>query len=145
MNWGNKLLLTFAVFGGGMSYLVYKAMHTEFELVEKDYYKTELQYQKVIDASKRTAALGHKLSFDQDKEEIKITLPTANAGEQIKGDIWFYCAYDSHNDRKFDLNLDSQASQSFSKSKINPGVYTVKTTWNAGGESYYSENKLEVN
>jgi nitrogen fixation protein FixH len=145
MNWGNKLLLTFVVFGSGMSYLVYRAMHTEFELVEKDYYKTELQYQKVIDASKRTAALDHKVSFEQNREEIKIIVPTSNKGDDIKGNVWFYCAYDSHNDRKFDLKPDSLAAQSFSKNKIRPGQYIVKTSWSAGGESYYSEDKLEVN
>ena len=51
MNWGNKLLITFLVFGAGISFLVYRSMHTNFELVEKDYYKSELRYQEIIDGT----------------------------------------------------------------------------------------------
>ena len=41
MNWGNKLLVTFVVFGAGMIFLVYRAVKTNYELVEKDYYKND--------------------------------------------------------------------------------------------------------
>lgn len=44
MNWGHKLTFTILVFIGLMSYLVYRSLNTDFQLVEKDYYNNELQY-----------------------------------------------------------------------------------------------------
>ena len=41
MSWGNKLLVAFIVFAAGMFYLVYRSVNTNYELVEKDYYKSE--------------------------------------------------------------------------------------------------------
>ena len=37
MNWGNKLLIAFIVFIGGISFLVYRSTQTNFEMVENDY------------------------------------------------------------------------------------------------------------
>jgi hypothetical protein len=57
MNWGNKLILAFVVFAAGMAFMVYQAVNTDFELVEKDYYKQELRYQQVIDGKAEAAKL----------------------------------------------------------------------------------------
>ena len=51
MNWGHKLMIVFIAFAAMMSYLAYRAFKTEFELVDKDYYKNELKYQEVIDGT----------------------------------------------------------------------------------------------
>ena len=42
MNWGNRLVIVFLVFGAGMGFLVYRSIKTNYELVETDYYKHEL-------------------------------------------------------------------------------------------------------
>ena len=70
MNWGNKLLLTFLVFGGLMAYLVYRSLNTNFELVEKDYYKNELKYQQVIDGSKRISDLNPSSLLKQTEKNV---------------------------------------------------------------------------
>ena len=75
MNWGNKLLITFIIFGAGIFYLVYRSMHTNFELVEKDYYKSELHYQQVIDGSNRAGELNSPVKFEQREKYIFLQLP----------------------------------------------------------------------
>ncbi|MDX2048387.1 MAG: FixH family protein [Chitinophagaceae bacterium] len=144
MNWGNKLLITFIVFGAGISYLVYRSLNTSFELVEKDYYKNELQYQQVIDGTKRANALASPVKLQKSGDQIVLHLPEEMKNKDILGDVWFYCAYDSRKDRKFTLNTDAEGSQSFHSSSILPGNYTVKIKWNENGKNYYSENNLTV-
>ena len=56
MNWGNKLLILL-LFLERMFYLVYRSVNTNFELVEKDYYKSEFRYQQVIDGTNRANSL----------------------------------------------------------------------------------------
>lgn len=144
MNWGNKLLVTFIVFGAGMSYLVYRSMNVNYELVEKDYYKNELHYQQVIDGTKRANALATPVSIQQNADGIELQLPAEMKNKTITGEVWFYCDYDETRDRKFPLQLGAEASQSFSLSKFRAGTYIVKINWTEGGQEYYSENKFTI-
>jgi nitrogen fixation protein FixH len=75
MNWGYKLFFTFIVFAILMSWLVYRAFHTDFQLVEKEYYKSELRYQEVIDGTNRVNALSSTVSLTVENETIILQLP----------------------------------------------------------------------
>jgi len=70
MNWGNKLFVTFLVFGTGMGYLVYRSVKTNFDLVEKDYYKSELRYQDVIDGTNRVNQLSSSVNLEQTTDGV---------------------------------------------------------------------------
>jgi len=144
MNWGNKLLITFFVFATMISYLVYRAVTTNFELVDKEYYKNELRYQQVIDASNRTAALGSSVVLNQTGQGIMLELPAEMKNKIINGELFFYCAYDSRKDRRLVINTGTEAIQIFDKSSIEPGKYTVKIKWNSGETNYYSEKFITI-
>lgn len=144
MNWGNKLLITFIIFGAGIFYLVYRSMHTNFELVEKDYYKSELNYQQVIDGSNRANALLTPLILEQKEKYILLQLPAEMKNKETTGEIFFYCAYDEKKDKKFILNPDDEGAQVFQPGIITPGNYTVKINWSNEGKNYYTEKKLTI-
>lgn len=142
MNWGNRLLLVFIVFGAGMFFLVYKSMSTNYDLVENDYYKQELRYQQVIDASAAADSLSAPVSFTQTEQGVQIQLPEEMKNKQLTGEVWFYCAYDKNKDKKFQLQANEQAAQLFTN--ISSGDYTVKIRWAQAGKEYYSEKNLTV-
>ncbi|PZR29926.1 MAG: hypothetical protein DI535_00020 [Citrobacter freundii] len=144
MSWGNKLLITFVAFGSGIIFLVYRCMKTEFELVDKDYYKNELAYQQVIDATQRTGKLSSAARFTQSESGLQLQLPSEMKGHSIKGEILFYCAYDSHKDRRVSLEPDSSAFQQFDRQLLAPGTYTAKLSWSNGPEQYYFETPLTI-
>ena len=145
MNWGNRLLITFVVFGAGISYLVYRSMHTNFELVEKDYYKSELRYQDVIDGSNRANALNGTVSLQQADNGIILQMPGEMVNQVISGTILFYCDYDETRDRKFALQTNPDGSQVFEKGRVIPGNYIVKVSWNTNGKNYYTEKAIRIN
>lgn len=144
MNWGNRLLLTFIVFGAGMCYLVYRSMHTNYELVEKNYYKTELNYQSVIDATRRAGELKTAVSFEQQGKGMVLHIPGEMKSKNIKGTVWFYCAYDATRDRKFTLNLKDDDEKSVPLPGVLAGTYIVKMSWTCEDKDYYSESNLTV-
>jgi hypothetical protein len=144
MNWGNRLLVTFIIFGAGIFYLVYRSVHTNFELVEKDYYKTELQYQQVIDGSVRANAFHSSVKIEQRENNIVVTLPDEMKNKVVTGDILFYCAYDEKKDKEFKLGVDDNGVQVFQPGLISPGSYTVKINWSNDGKNYYTEKILIV-
>ena len=144
MSWGNRLLITFIIFGAGILYLAYRAMHTNFELVENDYYNTELHYQQVIDGSNRAGALNSPVKLEQQGNEIHLQLPEEMKNKNTSGDILFYCAYDEKMDKRFQIKADKEGTQVFQPGMISPGSYTVKINWNSDNKNYYEEKKLTI-
>lgn len=144
MNWGNKLLLTFIVFGIGMFYLVYRSMRTNYDLVEKDYYNQELRYQQKIDAANRTNALQSAVVLEQTEQGVHVQLPLEMKNKTLNGDIWFYCAYDAGKDKKISLRTDSNARQLIPLQQLEPGNYTVKLNWTESGQTYYAEKTFTI-
>ena len=144
MNWGNRLLIVFIVFGTGMGYLVYRSTQTNFELVEKEYYKSELQHQQVIDAHNLAVALNTEVVIKNSTSGVQIVLPAEMKNQVITGTVWFYCAYKASNDRKFKLEPDKEAQQFFSATTIPAGKYTARISWNANAKAYYSEKEISV-
>jgi len=137
-------MITFLVFAAMISYLVYRAVTTNFELVDKEYYKNELRYQQVIDASNRSAALSSPVLLNQTEQGIFLELPAEMKNKIINGELFFYCAYDSRKDRRLLINTGTEANQVFDKSVIEPGTYTVKVNWSSGETNYYSEKYITI-
>ena len=144
MNWGNKLLVTFIVFGSGMFYLVYRSVTTNFELVDKEYYKNELRYQEVIDGVNRANGLTGVVKLTSTDKGVGLQLPADMNDQKIAGTVHFYCAYDATKDKKFALNTDAAGAQMFNSTSIASGNYTVKINWQAGGEDYYTERSITI-
>ncbi|MBL0269017.1 MAG: FixH family protein [Chitinophagaceae bacterium] len=144
MNWGNKLLLTFIVFAAGMGFLVYRSVTTNFELVEKDYYKQELRYQQKIDGMREANNLTAAVNLSQTENGIHLQFPDEMKAKSLTGEIWFYCAYNQKKDKKFNLQTGADASQSIRLQDVEPGSYTVKIIWKDGAKEYYSEKPLTV-
>lgn len=144
MNWGNKLILAFLVFAAGMGFMVYQAVNTNFELVEKDYYKQELRYQQVIDGKAAAATLSTEIKFLPAEGGIVLELPLEMHAAQPSGEILFYCASDSKKDRKFLLATDRAGQQFFSTDSLPPGSYKGKISWTMAQKKYYTEKDIVV-
>ena len=143
MNWGYKLFAAFIVFTGMIGYMAYRCFGSNFELVEKEYYKSELRYQEVIDGKGQAGVLSASPEIKQSGKEIILQMPDEMKDVTVSGDILFYCAYDSKKDKRIGLSLDKNGTQSFS-SAVTPGTYTVKIDWRKDGKKYYSEKNITI-
>ena len=144
MNWGHKLTMVILVFVALMGYLVYRSLSTNFELVEQDYYKNELQYQQVIDATQRASRLKGVVVIKKANGRVSVELPVEMKRKNVKGLLWFYCAYDSKMDRKLAFQPNENGMQSFDLSLFEPGTYTVKVEWSTDDTTYYNETKFTL-
>ena len=144
LNWGHKLMLVFLVFVGMMSYLVYRCVKTNYDLVSKEYYKEELSYQQVIDGASRANQLGNKTGITQRGSEIVLQLPNEMKNTSVKGTAWFYYAPDAKRDRQIALDPNAAGEQSINSSQFIPGSYTVKIRWESRGQQYYSEEYVPI-
>ncbi|OQP40807.1 hypothetical protein A4H97_14435 [Niastella yeongjuensis] len=144
LNWGHKLIGVFLIFVGMMSYLVYRCIHTNYDLVSKEYYKEELSYQQVIDGTTRANQLGNKISISQTGNELVLHLPAEMKHTTVKGTAWFYYAADAKRDRNITLNPDAEGVQTINSGLFLPGNYTVKIRWESNGQQYYSEEFVTI-
>jgi hypothetical protein len=144
MNWGNKLLVTFVVFAAFMSYMLYRCLNTNYDLVTKDYYKDELAYQQVIDGANHANALKGQVSLSQQGSQIRLQMPADMNGKAPAGEVFFYCASDASRDRKIPLKADGTGQQWLDAATLAPGPYRVKITWTAAGVQYFSEEPFSV-
>ena len=144
MNWGQKLIIVFMVFAGGMAYLAYRCMHVSTELVSKEYYKDELKYQDIIDGTKTANALSGRVELSQQGPVITVQLPDEMRHQTVSGNIWFYCAADASRDRHIPLATNEEALQQIDKNVLLPGVYTVKFDWTSNNKNYHTEQPFRV-
>lgn len=144
MNWGNKLLVTFLAFGAGMSFLVYKSITTNYDLVEKDYYKNELRYQEVIDATQRANTLSDAARVSSTEAGIELQLPKEMWAKQVTGSFYLYCAYNARLDHRVDLRTDASGRQLVDRRDVAAGNYLAKISWKADGVDYYAEKPITV-
>jgi len=143
MSWGHKLTITFAVFAIMMGYMVYRSFGSNFELVESDYYKTELRYQETINGMANAAALSQLPVVQQQNEHLQLQLPPEMCNQLVTGKLMVYCAYDARKDRQYVLATDKNGTQWFPP-LAGTGVYTVKLSWQANGKMYYNEQPLKL-
>lgn len=144
MNWGNRILLVFLVFATGIFYLVYRSMHVNYELVTKEYYKDEIRYQDIIEATKRASALSKQIAISQSAAVITVQLPDEMKNQKVTGVMWFYCAADETKDRHISLQLDQDGAQQIAKQNFVPGSYVVKFDWTSSNIRYYAEESLTI-
>ncbi|RXK83461.1 FixH family protein [Filimonas effusa] len=147
MSWGNKLVLVFVAFAALIGTLVYKSMHTNFELVTKDYYKEELRFQQKIDGARNAAQLS-AVTLTQDSSFVTVVMPSELKARTLTGELLFYCGSDASKDLKLPLKLDTQGNQLVqlvSKRLLAQGAYQVKLSWQADDSTYYVEKPININ
>jgi hypothetical protein len=142
MNWGYKLTLVFIAFAAMIGTLVYKATHTRFELVSKDYYNEELRYQEKIDGMNNAGKAG-ELGLVQYEHSIELQLPASLLNKADSVQAWFYCKSNANADRKmliaFTNGNATVAMDGFAKTD-----YELKLQFNADHKPYYYTKTIDL-
>jgi hypothetical protein len=141
MNWGNRLVVVFIVFGAFIGYMVYRSVTTKIDMVTKDYYNEELKYQHVIDATNNANQLEKDILVSVTGREVVIQMPME---KNIRGNILFYCPSDAKNDVRKELSTGMNGSQAFDIALFNEGQYEVKIDWEVEGKKYFSSAAMTV-
>ena len=139
MNWGKSLILAFLLFGAFIIYIAYVSMTTQVDLVSKDYYKEELEYQKVIDSKANARELKKQIAMEVKDKTIKIKLPEELRSTETSGRVRFYSVVNAQHDKNFDLSFDQNGEQLISTESFAPGNYTAKISYSNSGRDFYTE------
>ena len=135
--WPYALILYFAVFITAVASWIVFAVRTDQQLVRKDYYAQELQFQKTIDSSDRAAATDVKVAYDSSRQTVSVNLPT-NA---IRGKLQFYRPSDAKLDRQVILN---SKTETINVSAFELGLWKIQLTWVVDSLEYRREQTIVI-
>lgn len=142
MNWGYRIIAVFAGFTVLIGTLVYKATHTKYELVSKDYYSEELRYQEKIDGMNNAAEAGD-ISFSQDAQSLQLLLPASLGNSADSAHAWFYCKTDASKDRKLLIRFTDGLAV-IHTGGFAPEQYELKLQFTADNRQYYYTQLIRV-
>lgn len=143
-NWGTGIALTLISFVSLMSFMVYKSMQQEFDLVTEDYYAEEIGYQKVIDNKTNALNLKGKACISNDENGLFLFLPDDLANKTKDLEIHMYCELKANND--FSLTEKNTTANRFTipGDKMTGGKWIAKVKLKCEGVEYYFEPEITL-
>jgi hypothetical protein len=120
--------------------LVFKSLQQDFHLVAEDYYKQEIEYQKVIDGMKNAQSLGDEfiVNYDIKAQIMHINFPEDHS-ENIDGEIYFFRPSDPKLDIRIAIKADHKGNMKIKTGSLKRGLWKLKVLWTNNENSFYFE------
>lgn len=143
IGWGTKIAFLYGGFVLLIATLVVGSMRQDFDLVSKDYYQEEIEYQKTIDAGKNQAALSTPVHMHANEANVVLKFPAEFDGKTITGNVQFYSPVDASLDKSFKLTVENN-SMFVNRGELSKAAYKVKINWEVEGKAYYQESAINL-
>lgn len=140
ISWAYKILTVYLMFVAGIMFLVFKANGERYDLVTENYYEAEVKYQDVIDQKQRVAALSAPPEISYEGRRLHIQFPADFTGKILQGELYLYRPSDAKKDFRRSFTV-SDNQYSIDLPATVSGMYDIKLSWQAGGQTYFLEKK----
>ena len=146
MNWGWKIVILYAAFVAMTLSMVFYFMGQKVDLVAKDYYKQEIEYQDQIDKITNAKLLKEPLVFEYSVTErsINLSFPPLHLNQGIEGIIHLYRPSDSDEDKEIVVQPDDSGKQTIAVGGLSRGLWKIKITWSSAGTEFYDEKVITL-
>lgn len=144
MNWGLRIVILYLSFVALIVTLVAMCFGEKVELVTKDYYKQELEYQGKIDAMNNANNSDFNPGFKLDKNNLRILVNPEFLLAGYEGEIYFFRPSDSSKDFKLKMEFNANGEQIISRDKFRKGLYKIQMSWVSGNKNYFKEEPIVV-
>jgi len=142
INWGTGIVITTIIFMAYILVLVRLCMKNDIELVDKQYYKQEIEYQVQIDKIKNGRLPESQMSWQYDAAAKLIEL-SMNQKNAI-GTILFMRPSNGKLDKNMTIETDKNGKQLISSAWMDKGMWKVKVNWSDGQKDYFKEQTLII-
>lgn len=141
MNWGTKIALLYSGFVLLVVSMVTLSMRQKVDLVAKDYYRQELEYQQRIDQSNRASGPGEQVQWEVGENNLSLQFPK---GATVKGSAYFYRPSDAAGDRTVELGVDTSGLFTIPFAGMGSGMYRLQVKWERNGKAYFREGVIQL-
>jgi len=142
MNWGKWIVVSFILFAGLIGVMVAISMRQDVNLVSKQYYQDDLNYQQQLDRKNNTEALEEKPEIQLTSEQLEVRFPASISVDG--GTVKVFRPSSDKLDQYFGLKASSEPVQIFPVKALSKGAYRIKMTWIADGKEFYLEKFVVV-
>lgn len=143
-NWGTGIAIAMIMGASGLAYLGYKSHQVRFDLVEKDYYTAEIQYDQKKSAQANAHQLAGGIDIQQATEHLLIGFPKECVGTNIQGNILLYRPSGQNMDIEIPIILDKDGFVIISDKNLSAGKYILKADWTMNDKLYNIEKPFFV-
>lgn len=145
LSWGTKIMVLYVGFVMLIITMVSLTMREKVDLVTKDYYAQELNYQEKINTVNRTKALGESLTWEMQSDALVLKFPKQLSGQGVEGSIYFFRPSDSSLDVTVPLPAIKDSTCTVATNLLKKGVYKMQVNWEVNKQSYYNEGIIRIN
>ncbi len=144
INWGVKITIVYSGFVVLITSMVLISSSHKVDLVAKDYYEQELNYQQKIDALTREKQLKETIDYRLTASGILLHASPTGISANFKGEVLFFRPSDPSMDVKQKLCFDSEGDQLIPKTALHKGVYKMCLSWENNSVTYYKESIITI-
>lgn len=139
-NWGTGVTLFFIFFATCMTLAVVATTRHPPQLMQKDYYALDLNYQARLDKKQNAAGLAvpPTVRFDATDQSIRVQLPAGMAAQS--GNVHCYRSATTQED--LIIPFANVTALSIPADGFTPGRWHVELDWQADGKPYFWETTL---
>ncbi|MBK7425976.1 MAG: FixH family protein [Saprospiraceae bacterium] len=143
MSWGYKILAMYGAFILLIGALVFGSYQQDVNLVSKDYYQREIEFQQVIDGRNNLQKISAQPEILLLKDILEVKLPAGSA--ELKNlEIWIYNASNPAADIKYNEASTVKRTFSFPLTQVHKGQYHLKIKWMENGLPYYFDKEMSI-
>jgi hypothetical protein len=146
MSWGYRIAIGYGAFVVLTITLVVLAFQHDVNLIAKDYYSQELEFQNQIDSHNNLVALEEKMELRALKaaQQLNISFPAASIAADTQGSIQFFRPSDGSLD--FEMKFDGSEGKdlSYSTAQMPKGYWRIKINWTSAGKAYFFEQPVQL-
>lgn len=146
ISWGTGVVIAFVLFISfilGLVIIMSTDDTYEYDLVAKDYYKDELEYQQRIDKLNNAKKLSQDMTIRTTKEGVFIDFPTSIEANKIKGTIYLYRPSNKVLDVTLPISLTEHA-QFISYKTLIGGRWNIQVSWSVSNEEYLFQHSINL-
>ena len=142
-DWGKGIVAVFILFVAGMSFMVYKSVTKDIDLVTPNYYEKEIKYQEQINRIQNSGGMTEQVKIEYTGNAVVISYP-----EEIKpgttGEINFYRPSNAKKDFRIPIEITADRKQVISSAILEKGLWKLQLAWIMNGKDYYKEEKIMI-
>ena len=143
INWGTGITIALLSFASYILYMVIYMATTHTDIVEKDYYQKQVNYQSEKEALENGLSLENELTYQIENNFLTINFPDkAKLVESKEGSVHFYRPDNAKLDRKIALDLTTN-QQNISLEDVSKGGYTLNIRW-SNDQNYVIKKEISI-
>ncbi|MFC6999921.1 FixH family protein [Rufibacter roseus] len=144
--WPKLIIAAYVFFILFVANMVRMTMQSDVDLVSKDYYQKEIEYQQHMDQVKATNAMDTQvlLNHAEAAELLSVVFPADLKADGLKGEVVFLRPSDSKKDFTVPMNLNSDGQQHIPTAQLAKGLWRVQLNWSQDKQSYFLEKDITI-